>query len=122
MPEQGKGAPSITDKHGRQLCSVECGHLVIDAPRYRVTWKGHKVAIIRQPLLVLGYLARRPGHVRTREQILDYLYDGRDLDTFDTVGDNAVRHIRAAFRRVDPTFRQIVTLYAVGYKWSEDDL
>lgn len=110
-------AQTAIDMHGRQIASLDCGRLRIDAPRWLVTWDGQPLLLPPAPLFLVYSLASRPGIVRSRNDLMDEINDPRGAVTFDRAVDTHVKRARQAFLRVDPTFNQIVAVYCVGYKW-----
>ena len=62
-------------------------------------------------------LAARPGHVRSRDQLMDAAYDD-DVYVDDRTIDSHIKRIRKKFRAVDPDFAHIETLYGIGYRYA----
>lgn len=113
-------AATSTDMHGRQIASLECGRLRIDAPRWQASWDGVPLRLPLGPLLLIHALASRPGIVRSRNDLIAEINDPRGAESFDRAIDTQVKRAKQAFRRIDPTFNQIVAIYCVGYKWRVD--
>ena len=67
----------------------------------------------------LHALARRPGHVKTREQLMN---EGYPHDTFvsDRTIDSHIKRIRKKFVAVDPAFDGVETVYGLGYRYTEE--
>jgi two-component system response regulator ChvI len=61
-------------------------------------------------------LARRPGHVKSRDQLIDAAY-GENIYVDDRTIDSHIKRLRKKFKDVDPEFAQIETLYGVGYRY-----
>ena len=68
--------------------------------------------------LLLKSLAQRPGHVKTRDQLMDAAY-GESIYVDDRTIDSHIKRLRAKFRQADTDFAQIETLYGVGYRFRE---
>src|SRR5262245_2476843 len=49
---------------------LEAGSLRLDVQRYTAAWKGRAVALTVTEFLLLQALARHPGHVKTRDQLM----------------------------------------------------
>jgi DNA-binding response OmpR family regulator len=67
---------------------------------------------------IVGAMARRPGRVFTRAQLLDIVHGDRG-EAFDRAVDAHVKNIR---RKLEPDPRRpqyIVTVYGIGYKFEE---
>lgn len=89
--------------------------LVIDIKSYTVTLDNHPVICTPKEIEILYLLASNPGHVFTREQLLnkvwgyDYAGETRTVDT----------HIKRIRAKLDNTGKNwsIKTIYGVGYKF-----
>jgi len=97
---------------------LERGNLTLDPVQHLCTWGKAPVTLTVTEFLLLEALVRRPGHVKSRDQLLDAGYDN---DTFvdDRTIDSHIKRIRRKFRAIDPEFSQIETLYGVGYRFIE---
>jgi len=97
---------------------VSRGNLVLDPARHRCLWKGDPVTLTVTEFLILKALALRPGHVKSRDQLLDAAYD-ENIYVDDRTIDSHIKRVRKKFRMVDPEFSHIETLYGVGYRYKE---
>ena len=93
------------------------GALVLDEDRHLCTWRGEALSLTVTEFLLLQALARRPGHVKSRNQLMDAAY-GDQIYVEDRTIDSHVKRIRKKFRARDPAFSQIETLYGVGYRFT----
>ena len=93
------------------------GELVLDEDRHLCTWRGEAVSLTVTEFLLLKALARRPGHVKSRNQLMDAAY-GDQIYVDDRTIDSHVKRIRKKFRSIEPDFSQIETLYGVGYRYT----
>ncbi len=68
--------------------------------------------------MILSALARRPGHVKTRQQLMD---EGYPHDTFvsDRTIDSHIKRLRKKLQAVDPEFDAVQTVYGLGYRYQE---
>jgi len=59
-------------------------------------------------------LVRHPGHVRSRQQLMD------DANIFvdDQTITSHVKRIRRKFKSVDAAFAKLDTVYGAGYRWN----
>ncbi len=94
------------------------GDLVLDERRHICTWKGETVNLTVTEFLLVKALAQRPGHVKSRNQLIDSAY-GEHIYVDDRTIDSHVKRIRKKFKAVDDEFNQIETLYGVGYRYKE---
>jgi two-component system, OmpR family, response regulator ChvI len=95
--------------------TLTAGGLALDADRYAVTWLGRPVRVTVTEFLILDALARRPGHVKTRDQLLAHAYP-HDTSASDRTIDSHVKRLRRKFQDVDPRFDAIETIYGAGYR------
>jgi two-component system response regulator ChvI len=68
--------------------------------------------------LILKALAQHPGHVKSRNQLMDAAY-GEHIYVDERTIDSHVKRIRKKFRVVDPDFGEVETMYAIGYRYKE---
>ena len=94
------------------------GELVLDTARHECTWRGAAVTLTVTEFLILKSLASRPGHVRSRDQLMDVAYDD-NIYVDDRTIDSHIKRIRKKLKAADPEFAQIETLYGVGYRYTE---
>lgn len=95
------------------------GGLVMDADRHDCWWHGRALQLTQTEFLLLWSLAYRPGHVKTRQQLMDVAY-GENVYVDDRTVDSHIKRLRKKFRNVDPQFDRIETMYAVGYRFKDD--
>ena len=94
------------------------GDLVLDADRHLCTWGDGEVLLTVTEFLLIKSLAQRPGHVKTRDQLMDAAY-GESIYVDDRTIDSHIKRLRAKFRQIDSGFCQIETLYGLGYRYRE---
>jgi two-component system response regulator ChvI len=97
---------------------LRIGDLELDLDRYQARWKGRALGLTVTEFLVLRALARRPGHVKTREQLIE---EGYPHDTYvsDRTIDSHVKRMRKKLEAADPALDGIETVYGLGYRWRE---
>jgi two-component system OmpR family response regulator len=91
------------------------GRLALDAQRMAATWSGQPVALTVTEFWMVHSLARHPGHVKDRDQLM------RDAEMVvdDGTITSHVKRIRKKFLALDPAFDAIETVYGMGYRWTE---
>lgn len=92
------------------------GSLVLDAGRHEVRWGELPVALTVSEFRILDALARRPGHVKSRTQLLEEGYP-HDAYVSERTIDSHIKRIRRKFEEVDTQFDEIETVYGLGYRW-----
>ncbi len=107
-----------TIKPGKEKTIVR-GELVMDPERHLCTWKGAPVSLTVTEFLILQSLAARPGHVKSRDQLMDAAY-GENVYVDDRTIDSHIKRLRKKFKIVDDAFDKIETLYGIGYRYSEN--
>jgi len=94
------------------------GLLVLDDSRHLCKWKGEQVNLTVTEYLLIKTLALSPGHVRSRDQLIDVAY-GESIYVDDRTIDTHIKRIRRKMREIDKNFDGIETLYGVGYRYKE---
>jgi two-component system OmpR family response regulator len=91
------------------------GRLELDAQRMVARWNGQAVELTVTEFWMVHSLARHPGHVKGRDQLM------RDAEMVvdDGTITSHVKRIRKKFLAVDAAFDSIDTVYGMGYRWRE---
>ena len=89
--------------------------LVIDPVRFEVTWKGERVDLTATEFKLLHFLARRPGWVFTRQQIVDAVR-GEDYPVTERAVDVQIVGLR---RKLGEAADHIETVRGIGYRFAE---
>jgi two-component system response regulator ChvI len=97
---------------------VTVGDLVLDPLRLAATWKGAAVPLTVTEFLLLLALARRPGVVKTRDQLMEAAYPERVSVTDRTI-DSHIKRIRRKFEAADSAFDALESVYGAGYRYNE---
>jgi two-component system phosphate regulon response regulator PhoB len=100
---------------GDEQATVHTGDLVIDPARHEVTVAGNAVDLTATQFRILHYLARRPGWVFTRTQIVDAVH-GEDYPVTDRSVDV---HVVALRRKLGDAGDRLETVRGVGYRFRE---
>ena len=108
QPSQASGDDAI----------VTVGDLVLDPLRLSATWKSIAVPLTVTEFLLLLALARRPGIVKTRDQLMEAAYPERVSVTDRTI-DSHIKRIRRKFEAVDHGFTPLESVYGAGYRYNE---
>jgi len=97
---------------------IQRGDLVLDPARHLCTWRGQALTLTVTEFLILQALAVRPGHVKSRDQLMDAAYSDQ-VYVDDRTIDSHIKRMRRKFRAIDSSFSHIETLYGIGYRYSE---
>lgn len=98
---------------------IRAGDVTLDVPRMRVEVAGRTVDLTPTEFALLATLARRPGRIFTRGQLLDALR-GVDFESYERAIDTHVKNLR---RKLEPDPRQpryVLTVYGVGYRFADE--
>jgi two-component system, OmpR family, response regulator ChvI len=95
---------------------LEAGRLRLDLARYQAFWNGAAVPLTVTEFTLLHALARRPGHVKTRAQLLEEGYP-HDAYASDRTIDSHVKRLRKKLAEADPASDAIETVYGLGYRF-----
>lgn len=92
---------------------IEHGLLSIDINRMQVYWNKIHIELTVTEFWMVHALARRPGHVRQRQELMQEA----KIFVDDSTITSHVKRIRKKFLAQDPQFDCIDTVYGMGYRW-----
>ena len=98
---------------------IKHGKLVLDPSQLECEWDGKPLPekLTTTEFLIVKELAKRPGIIKERAQLMDIAYkDNTDIE--DRTIDSHVKRIRKKFKKVDQNFSAIETRYGSGYRWN----
>ncbi|MBL1261069.1 MAG: proteobacterial dedicated sortase system response regulator [Thiotrichaceae bacterium] len=91
------------------------GELLLDMNRYSVSWHGKPLEISLTEFWLIHCLAKHPGHVKNREQLMQDAHIVVD----DTTITSHIKRVRKKFIAIDNGFSAIDSVYGMGYRWLE---
>ncbi len=91
----------------------------VDAGRRQIRFYGRPLELSRYEYGLLATLVAHPGHVFTRETLLDKVWDERS-ESLDRTVDAHVKTLRAKLKAVAPGLEPIRTHRGTGYALAED--
>ena len=97
---------------------IRVGELEIDVPRLGVSVRGREATLTGTEFQLLVTLARQPGRVFTRSQLLDAVH-GVAFESYERAIDAHVKNIRRKLEPDPRAPRYILTVYGVGYRLAE---
>ena len=98
---------------------IKHGRLVLDPSQLECSWNEKPLPekLTTTEFLIVKELAKRPGMIKERAQLMDIAYkDNNDIE--DRTIDSHVKRIRKKFKKVDENFSAIETRYGSGYRWN----
>ena len=97
---------------------LSLGPIVLDLDRFTATVDGREAGLTVSEFLLLAALVRRPGHVRSRSQLLDEVHAEDDSVAERTI-DSHVKRLRRKLEAIRPGFDPIEAVYGRGYRVKE---
>ena len=98
---------------------IRAADLTLDLPRLRVTAEGRGIEeLTPTEFELLSALARQPGRVFTRAQLLDAIH-GVAFESYERAIDAHIKNIRRKIEVKAGEPKYILTVYGVGYKFAD---
>jgi DNA-binding response OmpR family regulator len=94
------------------------GDVTIDTARRRVTVAGRDIELTATEFELVVHLARQPGRVFTRAQLLDVVH-GVAIDAYERAIDAHVKNIRRKLEPDPHRPRLLLTVHGVGYRFAD---
>ena len=98
---------------------IRAGDLTLDLPRMRADLAGRTVELTPTEFALLATLARQPGRIFTRSQLLDAVH-GVAFESYERAIDTHIKNLR---RKLEPDARRpvhVLTVYGVGYRFADE--
>jgi two-component system alkaline phosphatase synthesis response regulator PhoP len=97
---------------------LRAGALALDVPRMRLEVDGRAVELTATEFSLLAAMARQPGRVFTRSQLLDAIH-GIAFDSYERAIDAHVKNIRRKIELDAHDPQHLLTVYGVGYRLAD---
>jgi two-component system alkaline phosphatase synthesis response regulator PhoP len=97
---------------------LRAGAMTLDLPRMRLEVGGRAVELTATEFSLLAAMARQPGRVFTRSQLLDAIH-GIAFDSYERAIDAHVKNIRRKIELDAHDPRHLLTVYGVGYRLAD---
>ncbi|MCQ8879021.1 proteobacterial dedicated sortase system response regulator [Pseudoalteromonas shioyasakiensis] len=94
---------------------INRGPLTLDTKRMQVFWQQQLVDLTVTEFWMVHSLAQRPGHVKSRNELMS---DAK-IYVDDSTITSHVKRIRKKFIALDTKFDCIDTVYGMGYRWEQ---
>ena len=95
---------------------VKVGKLELHPQRLAARWREHPVDLTVTEYWLVDCLAKNPGQVKSRQQLME----AASLVLDDQTITAHIKRIRAKFMVLDDSFTSIQTVYALGYRWMDE--
>jgi DNA-binding response OmpR family regulator len=98
---------------------IRAGDLTLDLPRMRADLAGRAIDLTPTEFALLAAMARQPGRIFTRSQLLDAVH-GVAFESYERAIDTHIKNLR---RKLEPDPRRpvlVLTVYGVGYRFADE--
>lgn len=93
---------------------MQRGQLAIDLNQMRASYDEHQLDLTLTEFWILHALARYPGHVKNRDQLMAEA----SIVVDDSTITSHIKRMRKKFEAIDSDFDSIETVYGMGYRWN----
>ena len=97
---------------------LRAGDLTLDVPRMRLTRGDEPIELTATEFALLAAMARQPGRVFTRSQLLDAIH-GVAFESYERAVDAHIKNIRRKVEIDAHAPRHLLTVYGVGYRLAD---
>ena len=97
---------------------LRVGELTLDVPRMRLEVAGRVVELTATEFTLIAAMARQPGRVFTRAQLLDALH-GVAFESYERAIDAHIKNLRRKIEVTPHDPRYLLTVYGVGYRLAD---
>jgi two-component system response regulator RegX3 len=108
--------PPTPQREARNRGAIEAGPVRVDLGQRFVAVNGREVYLSRLEFDLLALLLSPPGQVRTREELIDLLWSGRELTDTRTL-DTHVRRLRVKLESQPAKPTYLLTVRGVGFRF-----
>ncbi|CAK0742868.1 Transcriptional regulatory protein ChvI [Gammaproteobacteria bacterium] len=96
---------------------INRGSLTMDMNRMQVRWRGQPIELTLTEFWLIHALARFPGYVKNREQLMHEA----NIVVDDSTITSHIKRVRQKFVALDSDFSSIETIYGMGYRWKAEN-
>ena len=97
---------------------LQRGKLILNVDRMTADWEKQPVDLTVTEFWMLHSLVQHPGHVRSRDQLMEAASTVLDDNTVTS----HIKRIRRKFVQIDSNFDGIQTAYGMGYRWNAHEV
>ena len=109
----------VTQSGPDESSTIDVGDMIIDPARREVRLSGKPVELTAREFDLLEHFARHPGHVFRRADLLDKVW-GYGHEGYEHTVNSHINRLRAKIEHNPSKPEMIVTVWGVGYKFSND--
>ena len=107
------------DRQDEPSDRIEVAGVSIDVARMKVEADGRTIELTPTEFQLLLTLARQPGRIFTRAQLLDAIH-GLAFESYERAIDAHVKNLRRKLEPDPARPKYVLTVYGVGYRFAED--
>lgn len=96
-----------------ETAAIHCEALCLEPETLRVSWQQQAITLTVTEFTILHCLVRNPGHIKSRDQLMQ----AADVIVDDSTINSHIKRIRRKFEGIDPAFDAIEAVYGAGYRW-----
>jgi DNA-binding response OmpR family regulator len=111
--------PGTASDRDDKPARIRAGDVTIDVERMRVDVAGREIDLTPTEFQLLVALARRPGRILTRSQLLDAIH-GVAFESYERAIDTHVKNLRRKLEPDSRVPRYVLTVHGVGYRFADD--
>lgn len=100
--------------------SADLSGLTLDEDRIEARYRGQSITLTVVEFALLKTLAERPGHIRSRQQLIDRIYNDNRVVSDRTV-DSHIKKLRRKLAETFPNVEFIHSIYGAGYRFELTD-
>ena len=108
-----------TEREPERGDTVRAADVELDVPRMRTTVAGRAVELTATEFQLLTTLARQPGRIFTRAQLLDAVH-GVAFESYERAIDTHIKNLRRKLESDPREPRYLLTVYGVGYRFADN--
>jgi two-component system OmpR family response regulator len=106
-------ARKADDQDNSDVLTID--QLTINEDSMSIRWQGEELSLTLTEFWLIESMARHPGHVKTYDNMMQIT---RQSYVERNTINGYIRRIRNKFKEIDPSFKNIQTVFGVGYKWN----
>jgi two-component system alkaline phosphatase synthesis response regulator PhoP len=101
--------------------SIRAGDVELDLPKMVVTVAGRRVELTPSEFQILAALARQPGRILTRAQLLDAVHgQAFESESYERAIDAHIKNLRRKLEPDPRSPRYVLTVFGVGYRFADE--
>ncbi|NLF24893.1 MAG: response regulator transcription factor [Deltaproteobacteria bacterium] len=113
-----RSRPATTSARTKEPTQIRIKDLLIEISKRKVKVAGREVELTRKEFDLLLFLARNPGRVHSRDDLLNWVW-GYNSTGYEHTIDTHINRLRSKIESNPATPKFILTVWGVGYRFAE---